>query len=557
MKHVLPSIIALLSLCSCNGVAGWFGSNDSTTTTTNTNTATIVRDESVTAENAYSDLFLDSNAVNNFIARENIDASIAGMMRNFYLVRNNQYAWFNSTGLTEEGRGFWSLYRSDEKTKDKEDSLEKRMDSLVQKDSLGIQTSDSSFAMAELALTAKLVQQAFTDNGMINADNIYTLVPKKKMPAIEIADSILNKQKDSSFFARNTTYNKLKEHLAVYYNAVKNGGWPTLTATGLKKGSSSAEVTTLKKRLQATGDYTAADTTALFNDSLVAAIKDVQYRFGLSPTGKITDSLLNELNVPAEQRLEQIILNINRSKWMKSTSDSIRIEVNIPAQMLYAYKGSSRVLQMPVIVGEEGTSTTMFSGRISEVVFNPSWKLPESIVRNEIVPAMRKDPDYLKKKNMVRTGGTDSLPEIKQLPGKDNALGRVKFLFPNSFDIYLHDTPDKSLFAKKDRRLSHGCIRVASAPQLAEFILQGAWNKDKVNTAMKGEKEQSVKVNNPVAVNISYLTTWVDEKGKLSFRQDNYGHDKNTLARLFTASPADKVAGTADGDSTKKQTTKP
>jgi L,D-transpeptidase YcbB len=550
MKQVFIAAIALLSLSSCNGVGGWFGTNDSTVTT---NTTTVVRDQSITAENAYSDLFLDSNAVNNYISRENIDASMAQMMRNFYLVRNNQYAWFNSTGLTEEGRGFWSMYRSEEKTIDKEDSLEKRMDSLVQKDSVTIHSSDSSYAMAELAMTAKLVQQAFTDNGLVNADNIYTLVPRKKMSTMELADSIINKQKDSGFFARNTTYNNLKHQLSLYYNAAKSGGWPAISATGLKKGSSSPAVTALKKRLSLTGDYDAADTTAIFNDSFAAAIKDVQNRFGLAATGKVNDSLINELNVPAEQRLQQIILNVNRSKWAKSANDSTRIEVNIPAQMLYAYKGNNRVLEMPVIVGEEGTSTTMFSGKISEVVFNPSWKIPESIVRNEIMPALKKDPNYLKKKNMERTGGTDSLPEIKQLPGKENALGRVKFLFPNSFDIYLHDTPDKSLFAKKDRRLSHGCIRVAKADQLAEFIL-GDWNREKVNSAMKGDKEQSVKVNDPVTVNISYLTAWVDEKGKLSFRRDNYGHDKNTLARLFTSSPASNVAGAANSDSTGKQT---
>lgn len=553
MKHLLTAAIALLSLSSCNGVAGWFGTNDSTTTNT-TNTATITRDESITPENAYSDLFLDSNAVNKYITAQNMDPSMAAMMRNFYLQRNNQYAWFNSTGLTEEGRGFWSLYRSDEESKDKEDSLEQRMDSLVQKDSLSIAASDSSFANAELAMTAKLVQQVFTDNGMFTAENIYTLVPKKKMATMELADSILNKQKDSTFFARNMVYNQLRQQLSVYYNASKNGGWPTVSAIApTKKGVGSPAVTALKKRLQATEDYDPSDTTAIMNDSLVAAIKDVQKRFGLAPTGKVNDSLITELNVTAEQRLQQIILNVNRSKWMKSTYDSTRIEVNIPAQLLYAYKGSTRVLEMPVIVGEEGTSTTMFSGKISEVVFNPSWKIPESIVRNEIVPAMKKDPGYLKKKNMERTGGTDSLPEIKQLPGKDNALGRVKFLFPNSFDIYLHDTPDKTLFTKKDRRLSHGCIRVARADELAAFVLND-WNKDKVNSAMKGEKEQSVKVNNPVAVNISYLTAWVDEKGKISFRPDNYGHDSHTMARLFTASATDNVAGKPIADSSKTVT---
>ncbi|RYF82880.1 MAG: hypothetical protein EON98_10895 [Chitinophagaceae bacterium] len=193
-------------------------------------------------------------------------------------------------------------------------------------------------------------------------------------------------------------------------------------------------------------------------------------------------------------------------------------------------------MEMPVIVGKEGTGTMAFSDEITKIVFNPYWNIPESIVKNEIMPAMKADPSYLKKKNMEIVKQNDSVPQIRQLPGKDNALGRVKFLFPNSFDIYLHDTPNKDLFAQQNRALSHGCIRVAKPDSLAAFILrrQSEWTPEKISAAMNSGKEQTVDVKNPVPVSITYYTAFADEKGKLNFRHDVYGYDQRTAERMFT-----------------------
>jgi murein L,D-transpeptidase YcbB/YkuD len=212
--------------------------------------------------------------------------------------------------------------------------------------------------------------------------------------------------------------------------------------------------------------------------------------------------------------------------------------VNIPSYMLYAYEGSNKVMEMPVVVGKEGNNTVMFSGEINQLVFNPTWTIPQSIVQNEIMPKMKSDPNYLKKNNMEIVKQNDSIPTIRQLPGKDNALGKVKFLFPNSYDIYLHDTPDKSLFAKKDRALSHGCIRVADAEKLADYLLrdQKDWSGDKVRTAMAGNQEQKVQVKNPQSVYLTYYTAWVDDNGRMNFRDDIYGHDRETADRMFRRS---------------------
>lgn len=541
MKKMLLGIVILGVFSSCTQVAGWFGTNSDSTKGANTDSssyAAYTRDESITAANAYSDLFLDSNAIESFIQKNKISDSSANALRNFYRVRNYEYAWFTSNGPTEQARGLWGLYSSeaDTSSKDAARNLKQRMDSLLQNDSTTVPANDSSFAQTELTLTQQLIQYSSENPQHISKDAIYYLVPAKKMDAMSYADSILNK-KDSSLYAGNKYYTALKSQLANYYSIAKNGGWGTVSGNNLKKGTKSPAVSALKKRLQLTKDYSGADTSNVFSDSLEAAVKSYQQRNGLKPTGIVNDSMINDLNVPVEQRIQQIIVNMNRTLWMPQQNDSSRIEVNIPSQMLYAYADSGKAFQMPVIVGKEGTSTVMFSSDINKIVFNPVWNIPESIVRNEMLPKMKADASYLKKNNIEVVKQNDSLPVLRQLPGKNNPLGKVKFLFPNSDDIYLHDTPDKNLFAQQNRTLSHGCIRVADAEKLAQFLLrdQPDWTSQKITAAMNSGKEQTVELKTKEPVNITYLTAWVDENGKMNFRPDVYNHDKEEIAKMFVS----------------------
>ena len=542
MKNVIiAAVIGCLVTTSCTQVAGWFGSDKDSTSgeaVDSSSYSAFARDESITEANAYSDLFLDSASVEKYIQNEKLSDSAARALRNFYLIRNYQYAWFTTGGMTEQGKAVWNLYTEDSARADK--NLEQQMDTLLQNDSVTIAKGDSSFVRTELALTEKLVQYAQdNDSGFISSRDLYYLVPAKKQDPLELADSILSKQNDSVHYTNNKAYSLLKQQLAVYYKAAKDSNWQTLMLSGkLKKGSTSPLVAQLKKRLQATGDYTTADTSNVFNDSLAAAIKDYQQRAGLSPTGLVDDSLVAVLNVSPEQRVEQILVNMNRMRWMQPIADSNRIIVSIPSQMLYAYEDSGKVFQMPVIVGKEGAGTLMFSGRINQVVFNPEWNIPRSMVENEIMPKMKADPNYLAKNNMEIVSRKDSIPDIKQLPGKNNAMGQVKFLFPNTYDIYLHDTPDKSLFAQKDRTLSHGCIRVGDATKLAQYLLkdQSEWTQDKVRATMNSTKTETVHLKNTEPVYITYYTAWVDENGKLNFRNDVYGHDKEMSDRMFKRS---------------------
>ena len=543
MKRIIFGIAILGVLNSCTQVAGWFGTNSDSTGAKHVDSSSYAaysRDESITSANAYSDLFLDSNAVESYIQKEKLPDSSATAMRNFYKVRNFQYAWFTSDGPTEQARGLWGLYATegDGSSKDTAQDLSKRMDTLLQKDSIIVDKNDSSFVQTELALTQQLIKYAAKNPQHINSKSIYYLVPAKKMNAMDYADSILSRQRDSSMYSDNKVYTALKGQLANYYSIAKNGGWGTITSTGqLKKGTKSPAVIALKKRLQLSKDYNGTDTTNIFSDSLEFAVKSFQQRNGLKPTGIVNDSMITVLNIPVEQRIQQIIVNMNRAMWTPKQVDSSRIEINIPSQMLYAYADSGKAFEMPVIVGKEGNSTVMFSSNISQIVFNPTWNIPESIVKNEIMPKMKEDKNYLKKNNIEVVKQNDSLPVLRQLPGKNNPLGKAKFLFPNTHDIYLHDTPDKTAFAKQDRALSHGCIRVADAARLAQYLLkdQSDWTAQKINSAMNNGKEETVTLKNREAVNINYLTAWVDNDGYMNFRPDVYSHDKEAMDKMFAA----------------------
>jgi len=190
---------------------------------------------------------------------------------------------------------------------------------------------------------------------------------------------------------------------------------------------------------------------------------------------------------------------------------------------------------MPIVVGKQGHSTVMFTGNLDRIVFSPYWNLPESIVRREILPGIKKDKHYLEKNEMEITGERNGLPVVRQLPGDKNELGKLKFLFPNSFDIYFHDTPHKWLFSQDKRAFSHGCIRLQDAKKMAGWLLKPmpGWTPERIDSAMNAGREQLVKLEMSVPVLINYYTAWADENGTLQFRQDIYKHDEKLAAKLF------------------------
>ena len=279
-----------------------------------------------------------------------------------------------------------------------------------------------------------------------------------------------------------------------------------------------------------------------------AAIKVFQEHHAIPPTGVVDAATKAAMKVPIEARIQQVKINMERWRWMPDDLGARHFLVNIPYFHLMARENGKAVKDIRVVVGKPGHNTPIFSSNMETVVFSPYWNIPDSIVEGETAPAMARDPSYLARNNMeilrVGSGGAavvnpsevnwDDPAELKQLafrqrPGPKNALGHVKFLFPNDYDVYLHDTPADQLFARPGRAFSHGCVRVEEPEALAQYVLRddSTWTESKILAAMHSGDEQHVKLKTPIPVHIVYFTAWVDANGGLHFQPDIYGYDKS------------------------------
>lgn len=499
----------------------------------------VPRNYSITTANAYNDIFLDSMALEKYISTEKLNDTIGNAMRSFYNARNYQFAWFASNGLTEQALGFRSLYDySKDSTESK--ALEARLDDLTGEDSLHVSSTDASYIKTELQLTRRFLQYAeatFEDEN-IRREQLAYFIPIRKQKILPLADSILADKENRRYAKSNGNYGELKEQLKHYRDIAQKGGWPAITTAPkqrFKKGDQSPEIAQVRKRLSVTGELNAQDTAALFDDALEAAVKTFQQKHGYSPSGVISDTLIKQMNVPVLTRIQQLLINMERMRWLPAKPEGRLIVVNIPEFMVHVTEGGKNVFDMPVVVGKEGHSTTMFYGAMNQVVFSPYWNVPASIVRKEILPAQGRNGGYLEKNNMEITGERNGLPVIRQKPGPKNSLGKVKFLFPNSFNIYFHDTPAKDLFNRDNRAYSHGCIRLSDPAKMAKYVLQDNknWPPQKIDSAMNAGKEKFVKINDPLPVMITYYTAWVDDNRTLNFRSDIYGHDGQIASKMF------------------------
>ncbi len=501
------------------------------------------RDYSITKANAYSDLFLDSAAMEKYLAAKGIPDSVSRRLRSFYNTRNYSFAWFSTDGLTEQARAFWNLhdyvttYDNDTSLRDK--ALQKKMESFTTEEKL-VPVATGDFLATELTLTEHFIRYILSsyEKGYVKRKEMERFIPYKKQDALSMADSLLNKKhKDNKYFENvHEPFRLLKEKLAAYYAVAKSGGWQTIpTEKLIKPGSSSPIIPAIKKRLQLTGELAGTDSTQLFDDALVEAVKKFQKELGYTPSGTINAQLIKDMNVPVEQRLSQILMNMDRMRWMPTEPSGKLIVVNIPEFVLHVYEEKKKAFDMNVVVGKEGHNTVSFNGNLSTIVFSPYWNVPPSIVKNEILPKMRANKHYLQNQQMEQTGTDGGLPVIRQKPGDKNSLGHVKFLFPNSFNIYFHDTPAKSLFSQDKRAYSHGCIRLAEPAKMAAYLLSddAEWTPEKITEAMNQDKEQYVKLKKPVPVMISYYTAWVGEDGLLNFRDDIYQHDADLMKKMF------------------------
>jgi murein L,D-transpeptidase YcbB/YkuD len=347
------------------------------------------------------------------------------------------------------------------------------------------------------------------------------------------------------------SYAKLKQALNAYRNIVIKGGWPAIPqGPSLKIGFKDKRILSLRKRLILSGQLDPDDNipTVTFDTALENAVKKFQDLHGLDIDGVVGPSTLKALNASAQARARQIELNLERMRWIYRNLGQRYIIVNIADFTLDVVENNKKNLSMKVVVGKPFWHTPVFSDKMTYIVLNPSWNVPHSIAEEETIPKIKKDPDYLAKHNMKILKGWSEDEEtidpnsidwrsldarnfkyrFRQEPGPLNPLGSIKFVFPNEFGVYLHDTPSKRLFAKSVRSFSHGCIRVEKPLDLAEYLLNESpdWTREKILAAIETGKEQKIRLPEPVDIHILYLTAWIDDGGLLHFRDDIYGRDE-------------------------------
>ncbi|MEW6296637.1 MAG: L,D-transpeptidase family protein [Thermodesulfobacteriota bacterium] len=361
-------------------------------------------------------------------------------------------------------------------------------------------------------------------------------------------------------------YVNLRQALAQYRKIAAAGGWPKVPdCPKLYPGDRAPCVRHLRARLQAEGFLPPVPVPAkdkdLYDDALARAMRRFQRRHGLSVDAIVGPATLAALNVSAEARARQIALNLERLRWLPRELEPRALVINVTGFTLEAWEYGRPVLKMRIVVGKEGTATPVFSAPMTYLVLNPEWHLPHSIATKEMLPRIRRDPGYLTAHRIQVVQRVDGEPRVidpgtidwnqlsadnfpyrlRQQPGPTNSMGRIKFMFPNRFSVYLHDTPARTrhLFSSRVRTFSHGCIRVEDPLELATYVLQDSqqWNQDALVATLDRGRKRTVRLATPIPVHIVYWTAWVDQDGVLQFRPDIYGYDTRLDKALRKAPP--------------------
>jgi murein L,D-transpeptidase YcbB/YkuD len=337
-------------------------------------------------------------------------------------------------------------------------------------------------------------------------------------------------------------YELLRQALGRYRRIAATGGpVPVPPGPTLRAGDRGERIVALRARLSEAAASDADEplpveaSPDLFDAPLAEAVRAFQRRHGLEDDGVVGPATLAELNLRAEDHVRQIEVNLERWRWLPRDLGRRHVLVNIAAFRLDAVEDGRSVLDMRVIVGKPYTRTPMFSSAMDAVIFNPSWYVPQSIAVKEILPKARKDPSYLRRNGYEALSGS----RLRQRPGPQNALGRIKFVFPNRFNVYLHDTPARTLFSRTVRTFSHGCIRIEKPFDLAVWALGGGdprWTPEAIRAGIDAGRERRVPLARTIPVHVAYWTAWVDDAGTLRLGRDVYQRDAQ-LARLLHGEP--------------------
>ncbi len=389
-------------------------------------------------------------------------------------------------------------------------------------------------------------------------DSAYNVYRSNRLSAMALPDELYTAQQSNylSLLAlrlrpSNKMYLELRRKLAIYRAIQAKGGWEYFPDYYcLKPGEQSAMIPVLREHLASLDNtHTASDLSSMVYDrKLEREMKRFQANNGLEATGMVNAATAKVLNVSVDERIMQIALNMERLRWLPTEWAADRIVVNIADFSMKLYQHDTLCFHTRAIVGQPYRQTPVFSASLTYMVLNPYWEIPARIAKEEILPAQKKDAAYLDKHH-IRVYSVhdnegialdpDSIdwkhlkPEnfhyyLRQEPGPWNALGRIKFMFPNKFNVYMHDTPEQALFTKTIRTFSHGCIRIENPMQLAHLLLpdDSLWTSSRINDIIEQEMTLIVSLPRKVPVYITYMTSWVDEEGHLQFRKDVYGQDK-------------------------------
>lgn len=507
---------------------------------------TIPIDRSIDSLTAFNSKFLDSNDVKQFMLdNQEFEPFVADMI-GFYKTRNFQYAWFDSSGMTEQASNFINVLNNNAALNHDTTLLDKKLYTLYEKlTDINVDStrkSKQAVLEAEIRLTGQFFKYARSmyEGEDVDVVKLGWFIPRKKVDMNALFDSTVQAKRlnDDKLFM-NPIYSNLQKEF-IKYTEFKKQPWDTVRLSGSKiLPTDSAGVLIIKQRLAKLGDLPENAVNNVYDSAFSNAVKSYQYRYGLNQTGVPDKAFVKSFNTPLDTLLKRLAINLERAKWMPAEMPPTYAWVNIPEYKLQVFENNSKAFDMNVVVGSQANNTVIFTDIMEHVVFAPYWGVPRSIVKNEIMPAMRRNSNYLARNDMEITGYSGGIPNIRQKPGPKNSLGLVKFLFPNTYDIYFHDTPSKWAFDQNNRSLSHGCIRLQDPAKFAQWVLR--YNPEKYNAQYidsmmhKNPKETYIKIReeNQFPVYLVYFTSWMDDNGKLMFRNDIYKHDADMAEKLF------------------------
>ena len=522
------------------------------------NKKTFSPDSSVYSSQNYTALTLDSEAVTTFVKENLMATNISNEVVEFYTKRNNQLGWFNQNGMTCAAPNFYSQLQN--YTRDFADNSLKNvhLDTLMKEfriDETQFLKDSKKIGQLDLLLTVTFFKYAQKVYGGTTkkASDLEWFIPRKKKNYQILIDSLVSSALCEKLQEPlNQYYVKLREQLKLYRIIQRKGGFPTIITSkkSLSVGNNDSCLLKAKQYLLLTTDLKKNDNSIVFTDTLASAILNFQRRMGLFENGKLNKETINEINKPIEFRIKQMMINMERLRWIPVEMEKDYLLINIPEYRLHIFENGKQQWTTNVVVGDEAKQTSIFKGDLSQIILNPYWGIPVSIVQNEILPHIKRNANYLTRNDIEVFSGENvinpstinwnsyegNVPfNFRQKPGKNNALGKMKFMFPNNYHIYLHDTPSKRLFDETNRAFSHGCIRVENPKKLANYLLRNdkKWNPAKVDEVLLTDKQIGINIKPTIPVYITYFTAWVDTNGQLNFRNDLYDLDEKLSKEVF------------------------